>query len=216
MNMAQQPQGASRFTGIGVVIVVHALMIAGLTSGLVQHITKKPPPLTEARLIEPDKTPPPPPVERVVMQDPTQAMVVQQPTILPVPIIEDHIPPVAPPSDLAGVTPRTGGTSTGTGSTGVAQVEKQVVPAVVTPGMVCTKMGKPDLPAVSWAGDALFRVQATVRGGRVAATEFTVLSGVMDPKTRRALQSAIANTLRDTYECPGEHRFEQEFSIRID
>ncbi len=214
MNMAQQPQGASRYTGIGIVILVHALMIAGLSSGLVQQVLKKEPTITKARVIEPDETPQPPPPPRKPIEDPTQRMVIQDPVLIQPPTFVEatqiEAPPNAPPNPLR----------TGTGADPrpavVAPVEKASVPTVVTPGMVCTKMGKPDLPSVNWAGDALFRVQATVHAGRVTATEFTVLAGAMDPKTRRALQSAIANTLRDTYECPGEHRFEQEFNVRIE
>lgn len=215
MNMAQQPQGASRFTGIGIVILVHALMIAGLSSGLVQKAFKKEPTLTKARLIEPEETPQPPPPQRKPIEDPTLKFVVQQPDpVQPTPI-EVVTPTEVPPGVTTNTSLQTG-PSTGPGP---SVVPAHVPPSAVGPtsaDMVCTKMGRPDLPSVNWAGEALFRVQATVRTGRVAATEFTLLSGAMDPKTRRALQSAIANTLRDTYECPGEHRFEQEFKVRID
>lgn len=215
MNMAQQPQGASRFTGIGVVIVVHAVMIAGLSSGLVQNIIKPKPVKTEARVIE-EETPPLPPQRRLQPEDPTRKVLIERPELIQAPDISVVTPTETVPGTTTTSTLQTGH-STDTGPTIVTPaVVKPAVNTKVDPGMVCTKMGKPDLPAVNWAGDALFRVQATVRGGRVAATEFTMLSGVMDPKTRRALQAAIANTLRDTYECPGEHRFEQEFNIRID
>lgn len=214
MNMAQQPQGASRFTGIGVVILVHALMIAGLSSGLVQRVLKKEPTITKARVIEPDETPQPPPPPRKPIEDPTQRMVIQEPVLIQPPNIVEATQTELPPTNLAN--PLRAGPGADPKPVVIAQVEKQAVPAVADPGMVCTKMGKPDLPTVNWAGDALFKVQATVHAGRVTATEFTVLAGAMDPKTRRALQSAIANTLRDTYECPGEHRFEQEFNVRIE
>ena len=215
MNMAQQAQGASRYTGIGVVIAVHVVMIAALSSGLVQQVIDKKPHKTEARLIEQEPPPPPPLPPRQRVEDPTQKLVIQQIEPPPIPVVSE-VSPTDVPADTPTLNPLRTGTSSGAGPSVVAQPEKATVPTVVTPGMVCTRMGKPELPAVNWAGDALFRVQATVRAGRVAATEFTVLSGVMDPKTRRALQSAIANTLRDTYECPGEHRFEQEFNVRID
>ncbi|MEH0166088.1 hypothetical protein [Roseateles microcysteis] len=215
MNMAQPPQGASRFTGIGVVIVVHALMIAGLSSGLMRGIIDSKPRITEARLIKEDPPPPPTPVPRVEPQDPTRQVVVQQ-QVIETPDFTVVTPTEVPPGTAGKLTLQTGKGSSHAGPTVAPPAGIPVVNGKVDPGLVCTKMGRPDLPAVNWAGDALFRVQATVRGGRVAATEFTVLSGVMDPKTRRTLQAAIANTLRDTYECPGEHRFEQEFNIRID
>ena len=85
----------------------------------------------------------------------------------------------------------------------------------VSPGMVCTRMGKPELPPVNWSGEALFHVLATVKGGRVTATEIQALRGGMDARTRRALQGAIDTALKDSYECPGEHRFEQEFQFSV-
>lgn len=215
MNMAQQPQGASRFTGIGIVILVHALMIAGLSSGLMQRIIDKKPHLTETRLIKEEVPPPPQPMPRVEPQDPTRQIVIQQ-QVIETPDFTVVPPTEPPPGTLGKPTLQTGEGATHTGPTVAPPGKLASVNEPVSPHMVCTKMGKPDLPAVNWAGDALFRVQATVHAGRVTATEFTVLAGVMDPKTRRALQSAIASTLRDTYECPGEHRFEQEFNVRIE
>lgn len=215
MNMAQQPQGASRFTGIGIVILVHALMFAGLSSGLVQKAFKKEPTLTKARVIEPDETPQPPPPSRKPMEDPTRNFVLQQPDLIQPPQVDVVTPTEAPPG-IAHDNSLPTGPSSGSGPTAQPAHVAPTVAGPVSPDLVCTRMGKPELPSVNWAGDALFRVQATVRAGRVTGTEFTVLAGTMDPKTRRALQAAIANTLRDTYECPGEHRFEQEFKVRIE
>jgi protein TonB len=38
----------------------------------------------------------------------------------------------------------------------------------------------------------------------------------VDRKAQRALVQAIEATLRDTYECPGDHVFEQEFQFKIE
>jgi protein TonB len=86
----------------------------------------------------------------------------------------------------------------------------------VTARMVCTKMGTPEAPAVNWSGEALYKAVATVKAGRVASVEITALRGGVDRKAQRQLIQAIEATLRDTYECPGDHVFEQEFQFKID
>jgi protein TonB len=89
-------------------------------------------------------------------------------------------------------------------------------PTKITAGMVCTKMGKPEMPSVNWSGEALYKAVATVKAGRVTAVEITSLRGGVDRKAQRALVQAIEATLRDTYECPGDHVFEQEFQFKIE
>jgi protein TonB len=86
----------------------------------------------------------------------------------------------------------------------------------VTAAMVCTKMGKPEAPSMNWSGEALIKATATVKAGRVVAVEFQSLRGGVDRKALRAMTSAIQSTLQDTYECPGDHVFEQEFQFRIE
>ncbi|RZJ11356.1 MAG: hypothetical protein EOP39_06565 [Rubrivivax sp.] len=86
----------------------------------------------------------------------------------------------------------------------------------MTAKMVCTKMGTPEMPAVNWSGEALFKAVATVKAGRVTGVEITPLRGGVDRKAQRQLIQAIEQTLRETYECPGDHQFEQEFQFKID
>ena len=69
---------------------------------------------------------------------------------------------------------------------------------------------------MSWSGEAAFRVVGTVKAGRVTGVDIQALRGNLDGKSRRALQSAISSALRDSYECPGDHVFEQEFQFRIE
>lgn len=82
--------------------------------------------------------------------------------------------------------------------------------------MVCTKMGKPEMPSVDWSGEAEFRAIATVKAGRVIGVEIMPKRGGVDRKAQRAMAGAIEQTLRSTYECPGDHVFEQEFTFRLD
>ena len=80
--------------------------------------------------------------------------------------------------------------------------------------MVCTKMGKPEMPAVDFSGEALFKVTATVKAGRVVSMEVKNLRAGVDRKAARLLVNSIQQTLTETYECPGDHVFEQEFQFR--
>ena len=57
---------------------------------------------------------------------------------------------------------------------------------------------------------------ATVKSGRVTSVEITPLRGGVDRKAQRALINAITSTLTETYECPGDHVFEQEFQFKIE
>lgn len=215
MNFTNDPRGASRFTGIGAVALVHVAIVAGLASGLAREwVAPKPGPVILKPIDQPE---PPQPIERPVTPD------IQQPKlsvpIIPLPddpiIMDQRLDTIAAqavdkivPTDF----------TTAKAETGLQQVPVKpvVTDQKVSPQMVCTKMGKPELPAVNWSGEALFRVVATVKSGRVSTTEFQALRGGLDAKTRRAFQSAIDTALHDTYECPGDHRFEQEFAFKVD
>uniref|UniRef100_UPI0018E9FA2E hypothetical protein n=1 Tax=Pelomonas sp. KK5 TaxID=1855730 RepID=UPI0018E9FA2E len=85
----------------------------------------------------------------------------------------------------------------------------------VKAAMVCTKMGRPEAPSLNWSGEAAYKVTATVKAGRVVGIEAQPLRSGVDRKAQRALVGAIESTLRDTYECPGDHVFEQEFVFKI-
>uniref|UniRef100_UPI0018E98447 hypothetical protein n=1 Tax=Pelomonas sp. KK5 TaxID=1855730 RepID=UPI0018E98447 len=85
----------------------------------------------------------------------------------------------------------------------------------VKAGMVCTKMGKPEAPSLSWSGEAAYKITATVKAGRVVSIEAQPLRSGVDRKAQRALLASIESTLKDTYECPGDHVFEQEFVFKI-
>ncbi|MDM4764600.1 hypothetical protein [Pelomonas sp. SE-A7] len=216
MNMIQK-QGPSRFTGVGVVVLVHALMIAGLTSAFQRVVSdKKPEPTKYIPIEEPKK--PEPPTQVVKLADPTKTLVQPTITLIDPPIFEVQPPTESKPTFQPYHPPSTEQQGTPVGSTHQAAVQQPAKASsnVVSPRSICTRMGRPDLPSVNWSGEALFRVLATVQGGRVVSTEFQLMSGAVDGKTRRQLQTSIANALRDTYECPGEHRFEQDFNIKVD
>jgi len=217
MNFAQEKQGASRFTGIGIVILVHVLIIWGLASGLARKAIEAVKGPIDVKVVE-EKVKPPPPPEKVVPPPPD--MKAPPPPFVPPPEVQVTAPPPpnaiqAPVSNTPPPTREVAATPPPAPAPAPAPAPR---PAKITAGMVCTKMGKPEVPAVNWSGEALFKVQATVKAGRVAAVEITSaqMRGGNDRKVQRALIAAITSTLQDTYECPGDHVFEQEFQFRIE
>jgi len=213
MNFAQEKQGASRFTGFGIVVLIHVVAIWALASGLARDLVKKVTGPIDVKVIE-EKVKPPPPPEKVVPPPPD--LKAPPPPFVPPPEFQVTAP--APPA------PAIVSTQVQPPAQEFKPAPPPVVqapapaprPAKITAGMVCTKMGKPDMPSVNWSGEALYKAVATVKAGRVASVEITSLRGGVDRKAQRALIQAIEQTLRDTYECPGDHVFEQEFQFKIE
>jgi periplasmic protein TonB len=162
---------------------------------VIEEKVKPPPPPDKVVPPPPDlKAPPPPyvPPPEFQVTAPAPPVVMQAPTSsVPPPTTEVRAAPAPAPAPVA-------------------------KPTKITAGMVCTKMGKPEAPSVNWSGEALFKVTATVKAGRVASMEVQSLRSGVDRKAQRALIAAIQDTLTSTYECPGDHVFEQEFQFRIE
>jgi protein TonB len=214
MNFAQEKQGASRFTGFGVVVLIHVVAIYALASGLARDIVKKVTGPIDVKVIE-EKVKPPPPPEKVVPPPPD--LKAPPPPFVPPPEFQVTAPaPPAPAIQSTQVAPPAVAEIRPAPAPAPAAPPAAPRPAKVTAGMVCTKMGKPDMPSVNWSGEALYKAIATVKQGRVTAVEITSLRGGVDRKAQRALVQAIEATLRDTYECPGDHVFEQEFQFKIE
>jgi len=96
-----------------------------------------------------------------------------------------------------------------------AQVsELPVARRLASPETLCRAMPSPQLPVVNWKGEALYRVVGTIRGGRVVSIEVAPLRAGVDPLAQRAFVSSIEQALR-TYNCPGDHVFEQEFQFML-
>ncbi|MEO3691461.1 hypothetical protein [Roseateles paludis] len=212
MNFAQEKQGASRFTGLGVVILIHVLIVWALASGLARKVVEKVAGPLDVKVIEEQVKPPPPP-EKVVP---------------PPPDLKAPPPPFVPPPEFlvtAPAPPAPAIQSTQVAPPAAAVVAPQAPvaaapapaprPAVITAAMVCTKMSKPEVPSVNFSGEAAFKVVATVKAGKVSGFTFTNLRAGVDRKVQRAFQSEIETALQ-AYVCPGDHVFEQEFVFRID
>ena len=214
MNFAQEKNGASRFTGLGLVILIHIVIVYAIASGLARKAVEAIKGPIETKVIE-EKVKPPPPPDKVIPPPPD--LKAPPPPFVPPPefVVTAPAPPVVMAAPTTSVPPPTTvvAAKPAPAPPAPAPVAK---PSKITAGMVCTKMGKPEMPSVNWSGEALYKVVATVKAGRVSAIEVTSLRSGVDRKAQRALIASIESTLRDTYECPGDHVFEQEFQFRLE
>lgn len=91
----------------------------------------------------------------------------------------------------------------------------RLVPPAGTTAVRCTRMGRPNLPSsLNWSGVARFRVVAEVQAGVPVVAEIRRVDGLMDRRAQALIQIAILRTLA-SYECAGDHVFEQEFQFKI-
>lgn len=201
--------------GLGFVVAVHLVVFWALATALVHNPPKQPaPPIQVKPIQEPD--PPKTPEEPFKVDRPTLKPI-DTPVVVPPPIIDIVTPAERPtitvqtgeefpPSDtkprVIGDPPPVAGTTAKKG-----EIER--------PGAICTVMPKPEVPAVSWSGEALMHVTATVRGGRVVATELQFTRSGIDSRTRRSLQHSVETALAG-YQCPGDHVFEQDFAFKLE
>lgn len=214
MNFAQEKQGASRFTGLGVVVLIHIVAIWALASGLARDIVKKVTGPIDVKVIE-EKVKPPPPPEKVVPPPPD--LKAPPPPFVPPPEFQVTAPaPPAPPIQSTQVAPP------------VSDVRPQppVVAAAPPPpartgpvkaGVACPKRPQPEVPSVgNFSGEASFKALATVKSGRIVAVEVTKIAGNVDRKAVRAFAASIESAMKE-YECQGsDMQVEQEFVFKID
>jgi len=86
---------------------------------------------------------------------------------------------------------------------------------VKTAKQFCTRMGKPEVPPVNWVGSADLRVVAEVKDGRVAVLELQAMLTPPNPLVESRFAAAVRKAVTETYECEGNHVFEQRFSFAI-
>jgi periplasmic protein TonB len=200
------------YVGIGLVIALHLAGIYALSAGLIRPVAR-PPEIITLKPLPPDidREPPPPqplpPIDKPVMKD---VPVIQ----VPPPDINVALSQEAPLVATVVATTAPGPVVTQPGQT-VAPPPTVPTTQVQAPGAVCSTMPRPEVPTVSWSGEAVLQVIATVRGGRVVGSEFRVAQGALDAKTRRSLQRSVESALAG-YQCQGDAMFQQDFAFRID
>ena len=214
MNFAQENQSSSRVTGFVIVVLIHVLIIWALASGLARKVVDAVKGPIDVKVVE-EKVKPPPPPEKVVPPPPD--MKAPPPPFVPPPEVQVAAPP--PPNAIQAAVSNTPPPVRDVAPTPPPAPAPAPAPRPAGPikaSMVCTKMGKPEVPAVNWSGEAMYKALATVKAGRVVSVDITPMRGGVDRRAQRALIAAITETLQSTYECPGDHVFEQEFVFRID
>lgn len=214
MNFAQQHGNPTRVTGFAIVVLIHAVFVWALATGLARKAIEKVVGPLETKVIEevkkpPEDLPPPPP-----------------------PLKAPPPPPFVPPPEIQIAAPVTTSTATITQTTSAppakAEIRPTPPPAPVAPpprpagpvkaAVACTKMPAPDVPGVNWAGEATFIVKGTVKNGRVVGIEVTnsTMRGGTDRKAQRALIGAIESAMAE-YVCTGNDiQIQQEFVFRIE
>lgn len=207
--------GRPRYSGLLVVAALHGVALWALSAGLLQRVMppKAPDPqLTPVVEAPPQRAPEPAPMLKPRLEVPVISLIPP-----PEPLMDggaQQIAPAAAPAPLlagpAGPA-QPGATSEGAASGEVAANARRAI----SNGPLCVDMPAPTLPTLAWSGQAVLQAQAVVQGGRVVAADIRVLQGSLDPRTRRALTQAVQTALAG-YRCPGEQRFEQEFSFKVD
>lgn len=215
MNFAQEQKSTSRATGFGIVVLIHILIIWALASGLARKIVKVVVDPIETKVIE-EKVKPPEEIKKV--EPPPPKLDTPPPPFVPPPEVVITAP--APPAVINTPTTSVPPPAQPIAATPPARPPAPPAPAArtgpVTAAMVCTKMAKPEPPSMNWSGEALIKATATVRAGRVVSVEFQSLRGGVERKALRQMTTAVEQTLKESYECPGDHVFEQEFQFRIE
>lgn len=204
------PQPKS-YVGIGLVVALHLAGIYALSAGLI----KAPPKRQEAPLLLPpipDQPREPEKVRELVKAEKPNLPTVSIPEVPIQPWVEAPTTITVEPQQTDIVASREVPARTGPALAAPQQAE---VPRVQAPGAVCAVMPRPEVPSVSWSGEAVLQVMATVRGGRVVGTDFRVAQGALDGKTRRSLQRSVESALAG-YQCQGDAMFQQDFAFRID
>jgi len=87
-------------------------------------------------------------------------------------------------------------------------------PADPRDAVPCSRMDKPELPAVNWTGDATFRMVVEFQAGMATVADIRLVSGNMEPRAQAFFQALLLRMLA-SYDCAGDHIIEQELRFKI-
>ena len=190
------------------VILIHVLIVWGLSSGLARDIVKKvvPPAVWIDEVVEPEK------IVQPKLEIAKPELTPPETPVIPAPEIQiDRTPPspisVAVEADASPVPAQAGNPS-------MAADDASSTAEAARPEALCSVMAPPAVPAVNWEGRALFRIHARLQAGHVVDVTVLSSSGGMDARTRRALLDSVQSAL-GAYQCRGNQGFEQEFVFKI-
>jgi len=81
--------------------------------------------------------------------------------------------------------------------------------------MVCTAMGKPEAPRVNAVGKLSLEALVGVTDGKVTLVDIKLKLGSKDAALNQKFIDLVSRTIRETYHCPGDHVFRQEFAFTM-
>ena len=215
MNFSQRQADPRRhLMGITFVILLHALIVYALVTGLAKKVVDVVRAPIETKVIEEIKKPPPPP--EIVLPPPPK-LEAPPPPYIPPPEVQIAAPP--PPQPTISVAP----SPVPPPPTVMAPTPPPVVaappappaprPAVVGIGVACATQVAPVMPARATRDNiaGTVRARATIRGGKVVAVEILSSrpSGVFDAAVRNAMMQ---------YGCQAgdeEIKAEQTFEFKV-
>lgn len=93
----------------------------------------------------------------------------------------------------------------------------QASPVLDVGGVHCARTPPPALRgALSWSGSLLFRARISTRAGVVETVDLRVLSPIdPDPTVVDFFRGSVIRALA-TYQCEGDHVFEQDFNFKVE
>lgn len=216
----QQVDPRRHLVGIGLVVLVHALVVWALVAGMARRVVEVVRSPVETRLIEEPRKPPPPPPEIVL--PPPPKMEAPPPPFIPPPEVRIATPPPAPtivattpiapsaPELIAPVAPPAPPAPTPP----PVPVAPPPRPALASIGVVCPTMVAPTMPmrALREGISGSVRARATIQGGKVIHVE------IVSARPPGVFEAAVRTAMLQ-YTClssgTGEVQAEQSFDFKI-
>lgn len=202
----RQADPRRHLVGIGFVILLHAIIIYALVSGLAKKVVDVVRAPIETKVIEEIKKPPPPP--EVVLPPPPK-LEAPPPPFIPPPEVQIAAPPPPQPTITATPTPPPPAPVVIAPAPPPApQAPPAPPPAKPAPtgaAAYCQKMPQPEAPGVDFTGKVSFTMSATIRGGKLEQVQMVPgsFSGTSDRKIQRAFVNAAASAMQE-YGCAGD------------
>jgi protein TonB len=196
MNFSERQADPRRhLLGITFVILLHALVIYALVTGLAKKVIDVVRAPIETKVIEEIKKPPPP--QEIVVPPPPK-MDAPPPPFIPPPEVQIATPPPQQPTITATTpTPPAATTIVPQAPVAVAPAPAAPRPATVSIGVACPTQVKPELPrkALQDGISGEVTAKATIKGGKVIAVE------ILASKPRGLFDNAVRNAMMQ-YGCP--------------
>jgi periplasmic protein TonB len=230
MNFSQSPlNSGNRWIGLAFVVLLHAVLLYGLLTGLVQKAVNGVRPPVETVVIEEAPktaiaTPLSLPALPKMVAPPLPSMAPPDVKIAPPPPVPQPVVPVASPKAPAApveAAPAATGTAAPTGaavsvaaaaSSALNTVEKSSTSVAI--GLVCATQVSPSMPqrAREEGISGSVKARATIQGGKVVAVE------ILSSQPRGLFEAAVRSAMLQ-YECKyssDELKADQAFDFKVD